>query len=136
MKKYLSGISMAALALLAAGCGEIEMEKKAEWELNSSLAADGGNTTKIFDIALDSTRNRIYVHGIITDQLAEIDTETGALVGYLDTDLEGYHLSYLDANPSTSRVYVADQKSNTLIKIDAPNNHISETSVERIDHPQ
>jgi|GEM_PF-5178280 len=111
---------LAALALLPlVACEkEITISKQKTFVLNSGFPVTDGNCTKIFDIALDKTNGRLFVHGIITSEIAVIDLDTGKLCGYVDSGIDGYHISYIAANPATGRLYVADQKSKKAIKID------------------
>ncbi len=122
---------LAALALLPlVACEkEITISKQKTFVLNSGFPVTDGNCTKIFDIALDKTNGRLFVHGIITSEIAVIDLDTGKLCGYVDSGIDGYHISYIAANPATGRLYVADQKSKKAIKIDVDANHVSESSV-------
>ena len=53
--------------------------------LNTKLGnPSGGNTIKLFDIATDTKRNKVYVHSIFSSHIAMIDGETGELEKYLE----------------------------------------------------
>ncbi len=79
-----------------------------------------GNHVKIFDIALDATRHRIYVQGILTPGIAVIDSTTDAFIGQIDSGLgdQSFHRTYLAVDEVSGALYVADHSGRTLRKID------------------
>jgi len=79
-----------------------------------------GNHLKIFDAAVDETRGRLYVQGILTSGIAVIDTASNALIGRLESGIgvDNFHRTYLAVSSTTGDVYVADYSNETLRRID------------------
>ena len=125
---------LAIFMLALIGCEEKKLVETDCVYLNEKLAlAEDGNACKIFDVAIDTQRDRLYVHSIVSPDIAVIDTRTDALLEFIDTGLDGYHIAYMDVNTSTGNLFVADQGSNRLIKIDPAAGHVSGDQVE-FDH--
>jgi len=95
------------------------------WKTVSLNALEGWpaaaeNHLKIFDVAVDQTRNKVYVHGVLTSGVAVIDGNTDTLVGTLDTGLSDSapHRTYLAVHPVTGALYMADHHDKELRRID------------------
>ncbi|NOZ30283.1 MAG: hypothetical protein GXP39_19825 [Chloroflexi bacterium] len=82
--------------------------------------AEMGNHLKIFDVAVDEARNRIYVQGILTSGIAVIDGEADTLVASLDSGMDetSSHRTYLAVHPTRGILYVADWHQRTLRAVD------------------
>ncbi len=78
-----------------------------------------GNHLKVFDIAVDETRGRAYLQGILTAGIAVIDTATNTLTATVDSGLglATYHRTYLAVHPDTGTIYVADYSGKTLRRV-------------------
>lgn len=85
------------------------------------------NHLKIFDVALDESRNRIYVQGILTPGIAVIDGASDTLIGNLDSggDDNDFNRPYLAVHPTTGALYLAGFNSRTLRRIDPTTNTIT-----------
>ncbi|MDP7036064.1 MAG: hypothetical protein QF752_16405, partial [Planctomycetota bacterium] len=100
---------LATFMLALIGCEEKKLVQSDCVYLNEKLAlAEDGNACKIFDVAIDTQRDRLYVHSIVTPDIAVVDTRTDALLEFIDTGLDGYHIAYMDVNTSTGKLFVAD----------------------------
>jgi len=111
------------IILIVSGCKDkYELNRDESIYLNTKSGnVSGGNTIKLFDIAVDSTNHKAYVQGILSKHIAVIDTQTNKLDRYINTEIEGYHLAYMATNGTTGNLFIIDQGSNTLIKIDTTN---------------
>ncbi len=85
------------------------------------------NHLKIFDVALDETRNRIYVQGILTPGIAVIDGATDTLIGNLDSggSDSDFNRPYLAVHPTTGALYMAGFSTHLLRRIDPTTNTIT-----------
>ncbi|MBT6325396.1 MAG: hypothetical protein HOJ35_05465 [Bdellovibrionales bacterium] len=91
--------------------------------LNTKIGnASGGNAVKLFDIAADTVNNKIYIQSIVAPHVAVIDADSGELEKYIDTEIDGYHLSRMAVHTSSGNLFIADETSQKLIKIDTTNN--------------
>ncbi len=79
-----------------------------------------GNNIKVFDVAVDEARNRVYVQGILSPGIAVIDGNTDTLIGSVDIGLSynSFHRTYLAVHPTNGMLYVADFHGSTLRSID------------------
>jgi len=81
--------------------------------------ASVGNHVKIFDLAVDETRNRVYVQGAMTPGIAIIDGRSDALIGQVESGLDdAFHRTYLAVDEASGDLFVADYFSQTLRRID------------------
>jgi len=118
-KKIMSQAVVIVGLFVAIGCEDYKLDHKENAYLNTKTGhPSGGNTVKLFDIAADTTNNKLYVHSILSSHIAKIDSETGELEEYIDSELTGYHLSYMAVRNSTGNLFIVDEKSAKLIKID------------------
>lgn len=106
------------------------------WQTVSLNALHGwpsavGNHLKIFDAAVDETRNRIYVQSILTDGIAVIDGATDTLIGSLASGIgnDNYHLTYLAVQPAPP-IQLPGGRSETVPPLNAP------LALDRSAHPQ
>ncbi len=91
--------------------------------LNTKIGnTSGGNAVKLFDIAADTANNKIYVQSIVAPHVAVIDADSGELEKYIDTEIDNYHLSRMAVHTPSGNLFIADETSQRLIKIDTTNN--------------
>ena len=87
--------------------------------MNTKLGnPSGGNSIKLFDVAADNTRKKIYVQSILSPHIAVIDAETEETEKYIDSKIDGYHLAYMTVQESTGHLFIADRSNKKLIKMD------------------
>lgn len=83
------------------------------------------NVLKIFSAAADSTRNRVYVSGILTPHIAVMDGATEQWIGTIDTQMTGYSYKYLYHDAAANYLYVVDTEHKELRRIDLATNAIA-----------
>ena len=115
-----NAIFLLSLLLIVIGCKDkYELSKVDAIYLNTEIGnVNGGNAVKLFHIASDTTNNKVYVQSIIGPHIAVINADNGELEKYIDTEIEDYHLSRMAVQNSTGNLFIADEKSKKLIKID------------------
>ncbi len=110
------------------GCNELELTSKKTVYLNTKIGnVSGGNAIKLFDIATDSRRSKVYVQSILSPQIAVIDANTDQLEKYIDSTISGYHLSYMAVQESTGHLFIADRSSKVLVKMDPASGKVMQT---------
>ncbi len=83
------------------------------------------NVLKIFSATADSTRNRVYVSGILTPHIAVMDGATEQWIGTIDTKMSGYSYKYLYNDAVANYLYVVDTEHKELRRIDLGTNAIA-----------
>jgi DNA-binding beta-propeller fold protein YncE len=83
--------------------------------LGSPLPA---NVLKLFRAVADPVRNRVYVAGIMTPDIAVMDGATERWITTVPTGVRGFAVKYLALDPSAQLLYVLDASSHTLRSID------------------
>ena len=77
------------------------------------------NVLKLFSVAVDPLRNRVYVAGIMTPQIAILDGASEQWIGTVETGMsESNGLKYLHVDPAANYLYVIDATRNQLWRID------------------
>lgn len=110
------------------GCNQLELSSKKTVYLNTKMGnVSGGNAIKLFDIATDSTRSKVYVQSILSPQIAVIDAKTDQLEKYIDSHISGYHLSYMAVQESTGYLFIADRSSKVLVKMNPASGKVMKT---------
>ena len=83
------------------------------------------NVLKIFSAAVDPVRNRIYVSGILTPNIAIMDGATESCIGTMDSGMGWeYSLKYLHIDYVKNYLYIIDGSKGELIRIDLNNGNI------------
>jgi 6-phosphogluconolactonase (cycloisomerase 2 family) len=116
------------LQLSLMGCDSLELSIDKSVYLNTKIGnPSGGSAIKLFDIVADTKRNKIYVQSILASHIAVIDAETDELEKYIDSKIEGYHLSYMAVQESTGHLFIADRSSKVIVKIDPSSGNVLQT---------
>ena len=101
------------------GCEGLELSLSQSAYMNTKLGnPSGGNSIKLFDVASDNTRNKIYVQSILSPHIAVINADTDETEKYIDSKIDGYHLAYMAVQESTGHLFIADRSNKKLIKMD------------------
>ncbi len=72
------------------------------------------NVLKLFRAAADPVRNRVYVSGIMTPDIAILDGATEQWIGTLESGIAGIAHKYLYTDPASRMLYVHDGSNGTL----------------------
>lgn len=80
------------------------------------------NVLKLFSVAIDSTRNRVYVAGIMTSEIAILDASNNSWLGTVDSGIVGLAQKYLQVDPIANRLYVIDSSHQQLWQINLDDN--------------
>lgn len=76
------------------------------------------NVLKLHGAAVDSTRNLVYVSGIISSTLGVLDGASETWLRTHDTGITGFTLKYLDVDSVANRLYINDATNHALSAID------------------
>ena len=76
------------------------------------------NVLKLHGVAVDATRNQVYVAGIMSSALGVLDAGSETWQRNLEIGLGGFALKYLEVDPVANRLYVNDATNATLRSID------------------
>lgn len=77
------------------------------------------NVVKLFSAAVDEERNRVYVAGIMTPDVAILDGATEEWIGIVKTGITERGLKYIYFDSSAQYLYVFEAESSTLRRINA-----------------
>lgn len=82
-----------------------------EWEKTVALRdlfdrSYDENVLKLFDTAVDESKNEIYVSGIMTAHMAVLDGTSDAVLRTRDTGITDYNIKYLQCDDSTRSLYL------------------------------
>lgn len=75
------------------------------------------NVVKLFSVAVDGVRNRVYVAGILTPNVAVLDGATEAWIGIVETGVTNPGLKYIYFDSAAQYLYVFEINSSTLHRI-------------------
>lgn len=75
------------------------------------------NVLKLFSAAADSTRNRVYVSGILTPHIAVMDGSSEKWISTLDTEMSGYSYKYLYMDAAANYLYIVDTEHKELRRV-------------------
>ncbi len=79
------------------------------------------NVLKLFSVAADPIRNRVYVSSILTPYIAVLDGETETWLDVFDSGLAAHGLKYLTIDPTANILYILDATSQEIVSIDLNN---------------
>jgi DNA-binding beta-propeller fold protein YncE len=103
----------------AAARGDISITHAVRVDLLRALNRDlDRNVLKLFAMAADASRNRLYVAGIMSQYIAVLDGDTHAAVATIDTGLTGSSIKYLALDEAANRLYVRDTTNQQLLAMD------------------
>ncbi|NWF65440.1 MAG: hypothetical protein HXY38_14180, partial [Chloroflexi bacterium] len=75
------------------------------------------NVLKLFSVAVDEERNRVFVAGIMTPNVAILDGATEAWLGIVETGITERGIKYLYFDSSAQFLYVFETNNSTLHRI-------------------
>lgn len=76
------------------------------------------NVLKLHGAAVDATRDRVYVAGIMSPAIGELDGANETWTRSHDSRISGFALKYLDVDSAANRLYINDATGNTLRAVD------------------
>lgn len=83
------------------------------------------NVVKLFSVAVDEERNRVYVAGIMTPDVAILDGATEEWIGIVKTGVTERGLKYIYFDSSAQYLYVFEAGSSTLRRINVANGEMA-----------
>lgn len=82
------------------------------------------NVLKLFSVAVDSTRNLVYVAGIMTSDIGIMDGADETWVGTLDAGFSSRAIKYIYLDSTANYLYVLDSSNSELRRVDVENGQI------------
>lgn len=76
------------------------------------------NVLKLFRVIPDASRNRLYVTGIMSRYIAQLDGDSHTPIRTFDTGISSNAIKYLALDETANRLYVRDDTNNQLLAID------------------
>lgn len=109
----------AIVPLDAAAPGAITVTGSAQADVLRALGRPlDRNVLKLFRVAADGSRNRLFVTGIMSPYIAMLDGDTHAPIRTFDTGIGGNAIKYLALDEGHNRLYVRDDTNRQVLALD------------------
>lgn len=82
------------------------------------------NVLKLFSAAVDATRNRVYVAGIMTSRIGILDAAAETWIGTLEAGFTERAIKYLYLDPAANYLYILDATHTELRRVDLDSGEI------------
>ena len=83
------------------------------------------NVLKLFSAAVDSTRNLVYVSGIMTSDIGIMDGSTETWIGTLETGFTDRAIKYIHLDSVANYLYIVDASNTELRRVDVESGEIA-----------